>query len=224
MKPYGLRILIAALCLMCPASFVLAQSQPATLSGTTAAPGKTVEAPNPSPTPATPPGNTGGPGKPGEAPSASPTLDKVGQVLLVFLVLSVVFESALTPIFNWRYFLLNFENRGLKTPITVILALLVFWGYGLDIIRDLLNALGYNANKSFGGQLLTALLIAGGSSGVLGIFAKLGIREKPNERQQRVETVRDLENERKEAERKAKEEAAKAEEGTKPGEFRNAGR
>jgi len=117
------------------------------------------------------------------------TLEEVGQVLLVILALSVVFEVALTPVFNWRFFLLHFEGKGAKTPITVILALIVFWGYDLDIIKDLLISLGYTANMTFGGQILTALLIAGGSDGVLRIFTKLGIRN-PLERKEKAEEAR----------------------------------
>lgn len=117
------------------------------------------------------------------------TLEEVGHVLLVILALSVVFEVALTPVFNWRFFLLHFEGKGAKTPITVILALIVFWGYDLDIIKDLLISLGYTANMTFGGQILTALLIAGGSDGVLRIFTKLGIRN-PLERKEKAEEAR----------------------------------
>ncbi|MDO8948068.1 MAG: hypothetical protein Q7U88_13065 [Desulfocapsaceae bacterium] len=117
------------------------------------------------------------------------TLEEVGQVLLVILALSVVFEVALTPVFNWRFFLLHFEGKGPKTPITVILALIVFWGYDLDIIKDLLVSLGYSANMTFGGQILTALLIAGGSDGVLRIFTKLGI-SNPLERKEKAEEAR----------------------------------
>ncbi len=103
-------------------------------------------------------------------------LGKVGRVLLVFLVLSIVFESALTPVFNWRVFRNRFSGKGVKTPITVILAFVVFWGYGLDIVYDLLDALGYEATVTLGGQALTALLIAGGSSGIFNIYKRLGIR------------------------------------------------
>jgi hypothetical protein len=126
-----------------------------------------------------------------QSPSPVPngTLEKVGQVLLVILALSVVFEVALTPVFNWRFFLLHLEGKGAKIPITVILALIVFWGYDLDIIKDLLVSLGYSANMTFGGQILTALLIAGGSDGVLRIFTKLGIRN-PLERKEKAEEAR----------------------------------
>lgn len=129
----------------------------------------------------------------------------VGDVLLVFLVLSVVFEVALTPIFNWRLFMTHLEGRGYKTPITVALAFIVFWGYGLDIISDLLNALGKSAEKSIGGQILTALLIAGGSSGVFQIFTKLKIRMEPEERKAKAEEAKQsLEQRRAAAKRSGK--------------------
>jgi hypothetical protein len=104
-------------------------------------------------------------------------------------VLSVLFEVALTPIFNWRFFLAYFEGKGYKTPFTVIVALIVFWKYDLDIIKDLLNALGHPAVKSFWGQVITALLIAGGSDGIFRIFAKLGIRN-PAEAQEKAKLIR----------------------------------
>ena len=70
----------------------------------------------------------------------------------------------------------RFDGKGVKTPVTVILAFVVFWGYGLDIVYDLLTALGYEATVTLGGQALTALLIAGGSSGIFNIYKRLGIR------------------------------------------------
>lgn len=121
---------------------------------------------------------------------ADNSMEGVGGVLLVFLVLSVVFEVALTPIFNWRIFMVHFEGKGYKTPITVVLAFIVFWSYGLDIIRDLLVSLDQPANKSLGGQILTALLIAGGSSGIFQIFTKLKIRSDPAERKAKTEEAR----------------------------------
>jgi hypothetical protein len=113
----------------------------------------------------------------------------VGDVLIVFFVLSVVFEVAMTPIFNWRVFLKHAEGKGWKTPIVIISAFLVFWGYNLDIISELLIALGQETKIDHGGQLLTALLIAGGSDGVFRIFTKLGIRN-PEERKEKAEIAR----------------------------------
>ena len=114
------------------------------------------------------------------------TTPDVTSVLMVFLVLSVVFEVALTPLFNWRIFLQYFEGRGLKTPITVIAALLVFWKYDLDIIKDLLVVLNKpDPGITLGGQFITALLIAGGSDGVFRIFTVLKIRN-PEERDEKA--------------------------------------
>ncbi len=111
----------------------------------------------------------------------SDMLGKVGSVLLVFLVLSIVFESALTPVFNWRVFRKRFDGKGVKTPIVVILAFVVFWNYDLDIVNDVLVAMNYLAETTprghtLPGQALTALLIAGGSSGIFNIYKRLGIR------------------------------------------------
>ncbi len=117
-------------------------------------------------------------------------MEGIGEVLVTFLVLSVVFEVALTPLFNWRLFLKHLEGKGWKTPITVGIAYLVFWGYNLDIIYDLLTALGYPVTKGLGGQILTAFLIAGGSDGILQIFRKLKIRESPEDRRVRTEVAR----------------------------------
>jgi len=108
-------------------------------------------------------------------------LAKVGEVLLVFLVLSVVFESALTPVFSWRVFRKRFDGKGVKTPIVVVLAFVVFWNYDLDIVNDILVAMNYIAETTprghtLPGQALTALLIAGGSSGIFNIYKKMGIR------------------------------------------------
>lgn len=115
--------------------------------------------------------------------------DDVGSVLVVFLVLSVVFESALTPIFNWRIFLLHFEGKGVKVPLTVAAAFIVFWAYDLDIVARLMTALGHDQEANFGGRVLTAFLIAGGSDGIFRIFSKLGIRN-PTERKEKAEEAR----------------------------------
>jgi len=118
-------------------------------------------------------------------------LNDIGSVLLAFVVLSLVFEVALTPVFNSRFFLRRFEGKGVKIPLTVGISLLVFWSYDLDIIQQLLNALdqktvdGKPIPVSFGGQILTAFLIAGGSDGIFRIFSKLGIRN-PTERKEKA--------------------------------------
>jgi hypothetical protein len=120
------------------------------------------------------------------------TIAKLEPILVMFLVLSVVFETALTPIFNWTVFCKNFEGKGVKTPITVIAALVIFWGYDLDILNDILWAFGRSESQtatSFSGEFISALLIAGGSDGIFRIFTRLGIRN-PMEREKKAEAAR----------------------------------
>ncbi len=126
------------------------------------------------------------------------------NILVVFLVLSVVFEVALEPIFNWEIFLAYFHNKGYEVPIQVVLAFLVFSAYKLDIVTDLVNILkpvistevaneGLPYPPTFGGKAITALLIAGGSKGFLKIFRKLGLQSSSEDRRDRaVEAERSI--------------------------------
>jgi hypothetical protein len=118
-----------------------------------------------------------------------PSGDKLVSVLLVFLTLSIVFESAFTTIFHWSWFVKRVGGKGWRTPVKVFLAGLVFWGYNLDVIRDLLQAMGYSATLSLGGQILTALLISGGSEGVYRVFQKLGLRVPEETRVKEINAV-----------------------------------
>lgn len=106
--------------------------------------------------------------------------DRLGDALLIFLVLSVALEAALTPLFNWRIYMRHLEGKGAKTVITVILAYLVLYRYDLDVFRDIVVAFGVaepSEDHSFVGQVLTAFLVAGGSDGILRIYDKLKIRD-----------------------------------------------
>jgi hypothetical protein len=124
-------------------------------------------------------------------------MGKIGDILVKFLVLSVIFESALTPIFNWRVFLAHFDEKGYKTPITVILALLTFWIYDLDIFREVMAAFGLPAKSGFAGKVITALLIAGGSNGVLTLFDKLHIRDLSAQKEKGLEARAQLQKPKK---------------------------
>lgn len=113
-------------------------------------------------------------------------LDGIWRVLVVFFLLSVVIESALTPLFNWRVFLAWSLNKGIRTPITVLFAVLIVRGYGLDIFRDILQAVGESVGPCIGGQVLTALLLAGGSSGVNKLMQTWQLRPSDAEREARA--------------------------------------
>ncbi len=120
---------------------------------------------------------------------------ELAKILGIFFILSVIFEVALTPIFNCTIFSLYCEGKGYKTPIKVALALLVSLTYGLNILTDVLKALGQKGNfdeepAKIAGQILTALLIAGGSDGIYRIFIRLGLRD-PEKRKKEAERRRE---------------------------------
>lgn len=99
------------------------------------------------------------------------------QILVLFLLLSVIFEAAMTTVFNWRWFAKRFEGRGVKTPLTVLVALVIVNSFEVDLVSRILNVVGNGEHgATFSGQVLTALLIAGGSDGIYRVFTRLGIR------------------------------------------------
>jgi len=120
---------------------------------------------------------------------------KVVNVLFLVLALSLVFESAMSVLFDWRIFIRYFEGRGVKTPLVITVAFLVFLNYDLDIVAELLRGFPEIHAQNIGdatlpGQVLTALLIAGGSGGVFRIFTRLGIRS-PEERDRKARQERE---------------------------------
>ena len=132
----------------------------------------------------------------GTSSSARSGMDRTQVINVLFLVLalSLVFESAMSVLFDWRLFIRYFEGRGVKTPLIIAVAFLVFLNYDLDIVAELLRGFPEIQAQNIGsptlpGQLLTALLIAGGSGGVFRIFARLGIRS-PEERNRKARKER----------------------------------
>ncbi len=107
--------------------------------------------------------------------------ERIGEALVLLFVISVVFETALTPIFNWRVFARFCEGKGWKTPITVIVAVALLWNYDIDIFRHIIDAFAKQgdaaAPSTFLGRVITGLLVAGGSGAVFNVFAKLKLRD-----------------------------------------------
>ena len=128
--------------------------------------------------------------------------EQIGEILVLLFVISVVFETALTPIFNWRVFARFCEGKGVKTPITVLTAVGLLWNYDIDIFKHVIDAFttaegtagnpqgapataqdaaatapgAAGSTSTFLGRIMTGLLVAGGSGAVFNIFAKLGLR------------------------------------------------
>ena len=112
------------------------------------------------------------------APTEGPYAAAFKIVLQLFLV-AVLLEQALSVIFNWRPFLQNFDARGVKTVVSVVVAWFVVNAFRLDFVKDLVNAYAQGQDKiasDLSSQLLTAMILAGGSSGVNNLLIALGFR------------------------------------------------
>lgn len=107
------------------------------------------------------------------------------RALTILLVGAVLVENALAVLFNWRVFLTYFSLRGIKTPITFLVSLaLVIWS-DLDVVAALRNVYLTGTPSQSGpiSTFLTALIVAGGSSGVHNLMASLGYRDRNREAQ-----------------------------------------
>lgn len=103
--------------------------------------------------------------------------EKAGYVLLLVLVLAILLETGLSTLFNWRIFLRFFEEKGLKVPIAVLTAFLFVKQFDIDAIAEILGAFaGKTYDHGTLGKILTAFIIAGGSSAIFTLFEKFGIR------------------------------------------------
>jgi hypothetical protein len=99
------------------------------------------------------------------------------KTLFVLFIIATILESGLAVIFNWRPFIQLFDARGVKTIVAVLFAWFFVSMFGLDIVTRLVNVYAetdYPVN--FPGTLITALVLAGGSSGVNNLLVALGFR------------------------------------------------
>lgn len=106
------------------------------------------------------------------------------QALFTLFILAVLLESGLAIIFNWKLFVSTFDAKATKPLIAAIVASLFVFLYQLDIVTRLVN--NYLDKKypiSLAGELLTALVIAGGSAGVNRLLQALGFRSVQTESQ-----------------------------------------
>jgi len=107
------------------------------------------------------------------------------RALIVLFVLATLIESALSVVFNWRLFLQLFNGRGMKTLVTLAVSALAVGTFNITTVETLVGAYQYGPSNvpslqvETGGLAfwLTALILAGGSSGVYELLVKLGYRQ-----------------------------------------------
>lgn len=111
------------------------------------------------------------------------SLERIGGTLLWLFVIAALVQTALTVIFSWRWYVLVFEGTGMKVVINlVIAAVIVFFG-NLNAFDQIIEAViqgSPDAENAPGfklvGQILTALILAGGTESVHRLALILGLK------------------------------------------------
>lgn len=101
------------------------------------------------------------------------------RTLFIAFVIAVLLESGLAVLFNWRPFLVVFDGRGVRAPISFAIAFLLLRGFDLDLLTRLVNVYSQRTppfDDSFFGYVISALVIAGGSAAVNNVLVALGFR------------------------------------------------
>lgn len=92
--------------------------------------------------------------------------DRLCELLGALVVLSLLVERALAPIFEHRAYLARFGQRGVKEFIAAGLSLAICIGWDFDAVSVIL----LREKTTFFGKLITALVLAGGSKGSIRLF------------------------------------------------------
>lgn len=97
--------------------------------------------------------------------------------LVGLFVVATLVETALNTIFNWRVYREFLNGRAVKTLVMIVVGLAVVKGFDYDIVDKIVSVASDNPRASGGlSQLLSALVIAGGSATVYQLFKALGLR------------------------------------------------
>ena len=92
--------------------------------------------------------------------------DQLLEVIAAVVVLSFVVERGLALIFEHRWYVARFKERGLKAPIAFGVSLLICISWNFDLVSVLLKS----EAVGFVGMVLTAGVIAGGSKASIKLF------------------------------------------------------
>ena len=92
--------------------------------------------------------------------------DRLIEVLATVVVMSMLLERALAILFEYRPFVNKYDKKGVKEPITLVIAFLIcrFWDF------DAISMIILRETTSVFGQIITAGIIAGGAKGSIKLF------------------------------------------------------
>ena len=115
-------------------------------------------------------------------PAAQPddtTLTQLSIILGKVAIVVVILESALSALFNWRVYREVVNHRAWKTPVMLAFAWVICRTFEYDVFAQALVAAGATAADARGNGLtllVSAMILAGGSSGINTLLKNLGLR------------------------------------------------
>lgn len=101
--------------------------------------------------------------------------EQLFEVLAAVVVLSFVVERALALVFEHRWYVARYSERGFKAPIAFAFSIAICLHWDFDLVSVLLT----NEKTAFIGKILTAAVIAGGSKASIKLFQDvLGVQSQ----------------------------------------------
>ncbi len=98
------------------------------------------------------------------------------SVLAPLLVLAIIMEQAMSPIFKSRFFQDKLAGKGWKLPIVLLFSLMLLAGHDVHISGAILSSSkgGFIPSAAaFADYLLAALLLTGGSAGINSLISAI---------------------------------------------------
>jgi hypothetical protein len=106
-----------------------------------------------------------------------PETTKLVTEIFGLFVVATVMESALATLFNWRLYREFFSGRAVKTLVMIGFGYAVVTAFNYDVFARIVGFAGGNgAAQPTLSQILSALVLAGGSATVYQLFRALGLR------------------------------------------------
>jgi len=117
--------------------------------------------------------------KPVPMPGAETVYGGVAKTLVLLFALAVLLESALAGVFRWRPFAETLNPRAVRPLVAFLAAWWFVYSFDIDMVTALVNASTADPPRpvNTAGQILTALVLAGGSAGVNAMLVALGFRQ-----------------------------------------------
>lgn len=92
--------------------------------------------------------------------------ERVFEVLVAIVIVAFLVERALAVLFESRFFINRFKEKGIKEPIAFILAVAVCWFWDFDAVSMIL----LKEKVTVWGTIITGGIVAGGSKASIALF------------------------------------------------------